>query len=85
MVWEEALLDEVADGDGGAQRADNRRRTSKGSSRSLEAACFLFRELERSVGRANMHRAAPSARDFLILVPAQLPHAALVEQVALLL
>src|SRR6266481_1643658 len=89
MVWQKALLHEIAEGDRGVRRADSgvelRQKVLPANPPGL-----LFGELARTRGRPDVHRPAPAPRPFsvwadLVLMPAQLPHATLIEQVALLL
>src|SRR6266436_10214882 len=89
MVWQKALLHEIADGDRGVRRADSGVELRK-EVLPAESPRLFFGEFARSGGRPDVHRPAPAPHPFavwadLVLMPAQLPHAALIEQVALLL
>src|SRR5712692_4221491 len=89
MVRQKPLLHESAEGDRGVWRADSGVELRK-KVLPAESPRFFFGELAGSGGRPDVHRPAPAPRQFavwadLVLMPAQLPHAALIEQIALLL
>src|SRR6266478_7859934 len=89
VVRQELLLHEIANRDRGVRRADSGVELRK-EVLPAESPRLFFGELAGSGGRPDVHRPAPAPRQFavwadLVLMPPQLPHAALIEQVALLL
>src|SRR6266481_9661226 len=89
MVRQKPLLHESTDGDCGVWRTHPGVELRK-EVLPAESPRLFFGEFAGSGGRPDVHRPAPAPHPFavwadLVLMPAQLPHAALIEQVALLL